>query len=39
MEPLPTITPPFFMESAYKNREIITSDIIYQNINLNLHQN
>lgn len=39
MKALPTVTPLFFMESAYKNGEIITFDITYQNIDLDLYQN
>lgn len=36
---LPTVTPPFLMESGHKNREIVTSDVMYQNVDPDLYQN
>lgn len=35
----PTFAPPFLMESGYKNRETVTMDAIYRNVDPDLYQN
>lgn len=35
----PTVAPPFLIESGHKNRETVTTDAIYRNVDPDLYQN